>query len=44
MELQTYTDETRADITDAERLQLLFDEIQSVLDAILLRLDALERR
>jgi hypothetical protein len=44
MSLETYTDETRADIVDAERLQLLFDEIESVLDAILSRLDALENR
>lgn len=43
MSLEYYTDETRADIVDGERLQLLFDEIESVLADLERRLAALEQ-
>lgn len=44
MNLTTYTDETRSDINDGERLRDLFDELIQVLTDFETRLDALERR
>ena len=44
MSLENYTDETRADIVDGERLVSLFDEIESVLADLSARLTQLENR
>lgn len=44
MNLTTYTEQTRLDINDGERLRDLFDELIQVLTDFETRLDALERR
>lgn len=43
MSLETYTDDAREDIMDAEYLRQLFDEVNTLLADILSRLDELER-
>lgn len=44
MSLDTYTDETRADIVDENNLRPVLDEIAQKIGDILTRLDALERQ
>ena len=42
--LNAYTEDAREDIMDAQHLRALFDEVQTLLDDIVRRLDALENR
>jgi hypothetical protein len=42
MSLNAYTDDARTDITDAEHLRALFDEVETVLADIIRRLEQLE--
>lgn len=44
MSLDTYTEETRADIVDENNLRPVLDEIATKIGDILARLDALENR
>ena len=42
MSLTTYTAESREDITDAERLRLIIEEIETILADLTQRLERLE--
>ena len=44
LQIDAYTDDAREDINDAQHLRALFDEVQTLLDDILRRLEALENR
>jgi hypothetical protein len=44
LQIDAYTEDAREDIMDAKHLRALFDEVQTLLDDILRRLEALENR